>query len=619
MATRATLEPRLAACTTAQDLYTLAREAFDEPADAGFAQTVFAQPAFAADPAAKAVLDEVAGGAMFTGDFVACAIGYKALGEDAKAADALQQGADFAMNADEKVAVGLGTLIVTGDVVQSGKLLAGALKEISTTEPLYALFGVVATQVKDIALASQIVDKIKTKCGRAADFARLARSVASDLMDKVQGAAIINEGAAKYGSPADLITLSGVMGEIDPAAAGGLYAQALDSAKDFTGLMQVLKSAEGNAEFTRAVLAKGGSLATATGEFLQLADACVASGDVGAASAMVAKAEESVANLDEMRKVVEGIEKHAANDVDWLARSKDKLARREANQAKYVEFQSAEGLCKTVREQIALADRIMLELGDAAYAGKVLANAETALREDGFHFSRFKPLILAVDRTGDKAWLSKLLDESIASAADFVWFSEIVRTVGRELKDTQFGRERAEAAVQARAASAGENPYDWTRLAELARDALANATEATRILGEAAARASDHFALAQVAKLYHDMGAIDAANAAFARAADACQSAEASLQLATRLKSYGMENSRIAELMDGVGGRLNSASDRLRWAAGVADLLMDKDWIKKTYDGIADQFKSETEKRALSQSAQMRLGYRFYGPGVQPH
>ncbi len=619
MATRATLEPRLAVCATAQDFYTLAREAFDEPADVSFAQVVFAQPAFAADSGAKAVLDEVAGGAMFTGDFVACAMGYKALGEEAKAADALQQGADFAMNADEKVAVGLGTLVVTGDVVQSGKILAGALKEISSTEPLYALFAVVATQVKDIALASQIVDKIKTKCGRAADFARLARSVATDLMDKVQGAAIVNEGAAKYGSSADLITLSGAMSEIDPSAAGGLYAQALDSAKDFTGLMQVLKSAEGNAEFTRAVLAKGGDLASATGEFLQLADACAASGDAAAAGAMVAKAEESVANLDEMRKVVEAIEKHIASDTDRLARAQDKLARREANQAKYVEFQSAEGTCKTVREQIALADRIMLELGDAAYAGKVLANAETALRENGFHFSRFKPLILAVDRVGDKAWLSTLLDESIASAADFVWFSEIVRTVARELKDTQFGRERAEAAVQARAASAGENPYDWTRLAELARDALSNATEATRILGEASARARDHFALAQVAKLYHDMGAADAALATFARAADACQTADESLQLAGRLKSYGLESSRIADLMDGIGVRLNSTSDSLRWAAGVADLLMDKDWMKKTYDSIADQFKSETEKRALAQSEQMRLGYRFYGPGVQPH
>lgn len=615
MATRATLEPRLVACASAQAFYDIAREAMDEPSDVAFAQTVFAQAGFAADAGAMGVIDGIAGGAMFTGDFVTCAIAYTALGAADKAGDALQQGAEYAMNAEEKVVVGMGTLIVSGDVAAAGKILAGALKEISTTDALYGLFGVVATQVKDIALASQVVEKIKTKCGRAMDFARLAKTVAMDLADKVQGVAIVNEGAAKYGSPSDLIVLSGAMSEIDPAAAGAMYTQALDSAKDFTAWLQVLKSAEGNAEFTRAVLAKGGDVATTTGEFLQVADACAVAGEATVVEAMVAKAEDAVAGLDEMRKVVEAIEKHVAADAERLARAKDKLARREANQAKYVEFQNAEGLCKTVRERIALADRIMSELGDAAYAGKVLANAETALREDGFHFSRFKTLILAVDRIGDKALLSKLIDESIASATDFVWFSEVVRTVARELKDVP----RAEAAVQARAAATGDNPYDWTRLAELARDALSNATEAARMLGEAASRARDHFALAQVAKIYHDMGAADQATAAFARAADACQNADESLQLATRLKSYGLENSRIADLMDGVGARLDGASETLRWAAGVADLLMDKDWMQKTYASIADQFKSETEKRAFAQSEAMRLGYRYYGPGVQPH
>ena len=36
-------------------------------------------------------------------------------------------------------------------------------------------------------------DKIKAKAGRAADFARLAKTVAADLGDKAQAAAIINE------------------------------------------------------------------------------------------------------------------------------------------------------------------------------------------------------------------------------------------------------------------------------------------------------------------------------------------------------------------------------------------------------------------------------------------
>ena len=53
-----------------------------------------------------------------------------------------------------------------------------------------------------------------------------------------------------------MITLSGAMGEIDPSAAGALYDKALDSAKDFNALMQVLAAAEGNPEFAKAVLTK---------------------------------------------------------------------------------------------------------------------------------------------------------------------------------------------------------------------------------------------------------------------------------------------------------------------------------------------------------------------------
>jgi hypothetical protein len=556
---------------------------------------------------------------MFTGDFVACAMGYKALGDAGKAADALQQGADFAMNGDENVVVGIGTQIVTGDSAAAAKVLAGALKEISTTEPLYALLGVVAGTIKDMALSGQIVEKIQAKCGRAADFARLANVVAADMGDAARAGQLINEAAAKYGSPADLIALSGAMANIDPAGAAALHAKALESAKDFNALMSVLKAAEGNADFTKAVLAKGLEVASSTAEFLQLADACATAGDAAQAVVMVNRAEDCVAGLDEMRKVVDAVEKYLASDAGRVAAAKDKLARREANQAKYVELQSAEAQCKTVKQYIALADRIMAELGDAAYAAKVLSTAETLLREDGFHFSRFKPLIMAVDRVGDKAWLSRLVDESVATAADFLWFREIVLSVARELSDSSFGKTRAKAAMDERAAQSGDNAYDWTKLAELAGETLNDASETARLLSEAAGRARDHFALAQVAKLYHDIGHSDAAGATFVKAADSCADADAALQLAHRLKGFGMDGSTIAGLMDGIGSRLSSAGQKLAWAAGVADLLMDKEWAQKTYDGISGSFSDEVEKRAFERSKQMRMGYRFYGPGAQPH
>lgn len=615
MATRDTLAAKAAASSSAADLFAIARDAFEAPADMAYAKELLGSAAFTADAGAKAALDKVAGDAMFTKDFVALAIGYQAMGDAAKAKDMLGQGADFAMDGSEKVAVGMGQWLALNDSAAAAKALAGALKEVSATEELYGLAAVVA-ELNDAALFDQIIDKIKTKCGRAGDFARLAKMVAAG--DKAKGVEIINEGAAKYGSPADLIALSGAMNDIDPAAAAGLYDKALDSAKDFTALMQVFAAAADNPDFAKAVLAKGGALATSTDELIKLADACATAGDSSSAAEMLDKAEEAVGNLFDMRKVVDAVDKHFASDTARVERVKGKLAKREANQGKYTELQNEEAKCTTIKQFTNLADRIMAELDDAAYAGKILGLAEAQMRaEGGFHFARFKPLILGVDRLGDKDWLGSLLDESVASAADFVWFRDIVLTCATELKDAEYGKARARAYVEARVL--GDSAYDYTKMAETVQTALGDSALAAKLLGDAAVRAKDHYALAHTAKLYRDIGDNIAANDLFAKAAAACASGDQCVQLASRLKSYELPLSEIAPLMDNCGGQLATTSDKLRWAEGVADLLMDGAWADKAYQGIAGSFSSDADKKRFDLSRQIRMGYRFFGPGVQAH
>lgn len=621
MATRETLAARAAQAGSAEDIYNLAREALDAPADFAYAKELLSGPAFTGAADAKAFLDDTAGSAMFTKDFVALAIGFKALGDAGQADAMLGQGADFAMAGDEKMAVGMGQLLVTGDAAGAVKSLGGALKEISATDELYALAQAVGGEIKEAAagLLGDIYDKIKAKAGRAGDFVRLAKSIAEDLGDKVKAAAVVQEGAAKFSSPSDLISLSGVLGEIDASAAGALYNKALETAKDFVAVKQVLDAAKDNAEFTKAVLAKGAEIATAVPEFLELVAVSAAIGDAAGVAALLTRAEDVIANLDEMRRVVEAAEKFAADDAERVARLKDRLAKREANQAKYVEIQNEEAKVTTTKALIALADRVVAELQDNAYAAKLLGTAEDKLRADGFHFSRFKALILAVDRLGDKTWLGKLLDESIASASDFVWFREVVLTAARELKDAEFGRAKAKEYLGARAGQASDNPYDFTKLAETVRDAMGDAPWAAQILGEAAGRAKDHYALAYIGKLYRDLGDAANAKAQFDKAVAACASGEACVQLAGRLKSDGMTAADIAALMDSCGAKLGSANDKLRWAEGVADLLLDADWAAKAYAGIAPAFADEVGKKRLARSQQMRLGYRFFGPGVQAH
>ena len=69
--------------------------------------------------------------------------------DDLVASQCLGQGGDFAMSGEEKVAVGVGQMLVSGDAAAAVKTLTGALKEISTTEELYALGKVVACDIKD--------------------------------------------------------------------------------------------------------------------------------------------------------------------------------------------------------------------------------------------------------------------------------------------------------------------------------------------------------------------------------------------------------------------------------------------------------------------------------------
>jgi hypothetical protein len=64
---------------------------------------------------------------------------------------------------------------------------------------------------------------------------------------------------------------------------------------------------------------------------------------------------------------------------------------------------------------------------------------------------------------------------------------------------------------------------------------------------------------------------------------------------------------------------MSSVNDKLRWAEGVADLLLDGAWADKAYTAIAASFSSATDKKRLEVSRQMRRGYRFFGPGVQAH
>ena len=90
MATRDTLTPKEAQCSGGADYAALALEALQEPADAAYA---------------KELMDRVADDCQFTKDLAACAIAYKALGEQGRAEELLQTAEDYCMSGEEQIAL----------------------------------------------------------------------------------------------------------------------------------------------------------------------------------------------------------------------------------------------------------------------------------------------------------------------------------------------------------------------------------------------------------------------------------------------------------------------------------------------------------------------------------
>jgi len=361
MATRDTLTPKEAQCSSGAEYAALALEALQEPADAAYA---------------KELMDRVADDCQFTKDLAACAIVYQALGEQGRAEELLQTAEDYCMSGEEQVALAEAKFKVLGDKAAAVGAYEKALKETGNLDPLIALAKNVMNVIADSAFAKKVLEKAETKISRAVEYGKLAAAAAEHVLDKEYAAAIFNKAAEKLSSVPDLLSLAGEVTKTlgDPQKAKALYQRALEGATDFAAAKTLIDSAKqaGDAAFMQAALKKAGEMASATGEYIELAEGLAGVGDKTGAAALLDKAEDAVAGLDEMQKLVAAVEAHLADDAERLDRVKAKLEKRQANHARYMEFQQLEKDAVSVKQFLALADRVRLELEDPFYAAKLI-------------------------------------------------------------------------------------------------------------------------------------------------------------------------------------------------------------------------------------------------------
>jgi len=605
MATRDILSPKEAQCSGGADYAALAMEALQEPADA---------------PYAKELMDRVAGDCQFTKDLAACAIVYQALGEQARAEELLGTAEDYCMSGEEQVALAEAKFKVLGDKAAAIGAYEKALKETSNIDPLIELAKNVMAVIGDGAFAKKVLEKAEAKVSRAVEYSKLASTAAGPLQDKEYAAAIFNKAAEKLSSVPDLLALAAEVSKTlgDPTRAKALYQRALAGATDFAAAKTLIESAKqvGDTAFMQEALTKAGSLASATGDYIELAEGLVSVGDTPGAAAMLDRAEEAVAGLNEMQKLADTVEKHLADDLPRVTRVKAKLAKRQANHTRYLEFQQLEKEASSVKQYLTLADRVNTELEDPFYAAKLIEAAETMLNGSSYQFSRYKPVMLSVDKNlDDTVWLSRLLDRAVENATDFISFKDLTVTAA-QLKHRELGVSKARAYLAARenalSQDANASVYDYAKLAEAVYAATQDANAAGRILERARAQAKDHFSLIHLGRLYGTMGATDKADELFTAAAAACQSGDDCIQFIDRLKGYALPGATLHKWYAVCGQSLSAPADKLRWAEGIADTLNDQAWANEAFSELAGQMPTEMAAR-FAQSRQSRADKNFYG------
>lgn len=605
MATRDTLAAKEASCNSPEDWAALAHEALAEPADAEYA---------------KKLMDDIAGDCQFTKDLVAVATVYKALGDDAQAAELMQQAEDYCMSGEEQIALAEGKFKVLGDKPGAIAAYEQALKETTNVAPLLELAKTVLKVTGDKDFAKKIYVKAEAKAetaaARAAEYVKLGKAAAVELGDPEFVTGLYERAAAKLNAPADLLLLANSMD--DPARAKPLYTKVLEGSNDVQSLAKLLEAAQAanDAGFVKLILEKMAGLATTTPELLSLTDGFIAVGDKANASKTLDAAEDKVTSADEMQKVVDTTARHFPEDAARLERGKQKLEKRIANQARYVEFQTLENALSSVPATLRLAERVAIELADPFYAAKLLGRAEKMLAEEPFQFSRFQPLIVAVDKhTDDTAWLTRLLDESAAKTTDFIWFKEVVHTAAHLQNHSELGYEKARTYLKDRETSlkAGNaNVYDFTKLAQVVIRDLGDANWDKALLDQAKTLATDHYALAHIGQLTAQAGDASGAESIYLQAAALCVSGEACLQLLQRLKSYELPETQLRRIYEACGNALTTPAEKLRWVEGISEVFRDHAWAAQAYAALEGQFTGAENKARFAQSRMSRIGDAFY-------
>ncbi len=332
--------------------------------------------------------------------------------------------------------------------------------------------------------------------------------------------------------------------------------------------------------------------------------------DLPLARDLLARAEEQVTTVGEMKNLVAAVKAHFAEDGVWVAQVDEKLTRREANQAKYAVFQEREKGANTAIKTLQLADAVMAELDDKFYAQKLLVDAQKKLEEEGWDFSKARKLVAGVSRhLGDSAWAGRLLQDAGERVQGFTNLMVVAESAAELLPD----REQAQALVtdlleRYQQGLSVPGVYDLSKLADARGRLLGDRKGAGAALTSAASQAATHFQFAELARVARGLDLGDQVQNLLERAAVSCTSAAQARQLARRLLADGFDQAQVRDLYAGLKDRLSVTPERLAWADAIVDLFADRTWAGQELGALAGAAQG-VEARAIASQARRRSAH----------
>lgn len=572
---------------------------------------------------ARSILEEAESSCQFPKDFAKLATGFKSiLGDQDQVKNLMAQAADYAMTGEEQFDLGNGYWDLLRDKEAALAAFQKALPDLNDKAALLNLGSKIGKEIGDSALAKTVFAKVEQKSSGTTELRKLAQTVFDAMDDREYAADIYLRASESMDQPNDLISLAGDLAKQldEKGKATEVYRKAFSKLSDFGQYLKLLEQVESNTadkDFCRDILARAGEQASGTPDLLSVCDRIMGVlEDEGMCRPLLQSAEEQVTSVGEMKNVLQAVEKHFADDKEWISLVQQKLAMREANQAKYAVFQKRESKADNFIKMMQLTDDVMAELDDVHYARKLLDGAEKMMEEQGFDLNRAGSLVKAIaTHLKDSDWARKLLASMAQQCRGF----GDVRSVGRTA--IQFlpaeGRELASSYYQdwETKLNAGDSAggYDFTKLAAAVYQDLADTERAKRLLETAGKVGGDRFFWVHMGKLAGQIGDSTQASGFFKKSVESCSTPQQLQQVISRLLTISSNTDGIRDLYTSAREQFTNPRQQLTWAEGILSLFKDGEWAKKEFDSLGAKMTGQGDHEIFELSRRSKFGHSLRG------